>query len=1053
MKRWWNRWSIVLLILLLPFAGTASNSVVLLDQSLKVSLAEADLTYVGEDDGDWAGYFASPAGDVNGDGLGDMLIGAPMAGEKVCPYPLDPNGECPPPFIPKGQGVSYLILGRPKGDWLSNPVNLLNADASFLGCEVNSMTGRQLYTAGDVNGDGYDDFLISGWKCDEIHQNYTGKAYLFLGRPDVGSWGRYFDVEKADASFFGEDQKDFLSYYVSSAGDVNADGYDDFLITSTHFEYDNPCAPGTAEDCNDCCKNFLESAELFDPLTRSWSTTGSMNTPRLGHAATLLQDGDLVLVSGGQNLDSYLNSTELFDPGAGTWTTLGSMDQARSRHTATKLAGGRVLVAGGENSSGALDSAELFNLATKDWVSTGSMATARSSHTANLLDDGSVLVAGGHTESASLKSAEIYSPDDGTWTATGNMGTARYGHTAVKLSDGKVLVVGGQNNSGFLNSAELYDPNTGTWAATGAMNTARAGHTATLLSDGKVIVVGGQNASGYIISAEIFDPLTETWSETNELLYEEHTDHTADLLSDGSVLVTGGENVSGSRNTFQIYEPVSGTWTRVISQTLDIPRAGHISAGLKDGKVLVAGGKYCTDFGKTYLFLGRQDASTWGKNFPVQNADASFIGEAADDRLGRSASGVGDVNGDGYGDFMIGAISSDYGGIDAGQNYLFLGRAAPGDPGYDPNRPWWGPDYTVAMADASFVGEEADDQSGRRVADAGDVNGDGLDDMIIGAATNDYTAPDAGIAHLILGRAAADWGMRYDLANADASFVGEEARDQAGRRLSGAGDVNNDGYDDFLIGAPHNEETGILAGKAYLLYGRPEADWGSYFRLSESDIIYTGKPDVGVAGYDIGWLNDFDGDGIDDYLIAAFGGRNNVEVPGEVYMILGRSAPLTTQFLPDFEEGHALRWMRFTADFWEPNGSDDFTGAEIDLYDPANEPMRFHSRYDLTANTFYLYDLDGTELPETCSPGDAMILSIGPVQLDCRMSTAFITSDRTLRVRWRARWMEMPSQSLDFNVRLRAVDKSGIAPDFKDFGIWILKVTKLYLPMLINKGV
>jgi hypothetical protein len=946
--------------------------------------------------------------------------------------------------------VSYLLLGRPKADWLSNPIDLKNADASFLGCEVNSMTGRQLYTAGDVNGDGYDDFIVSGWKCDEIYGNYTGKAYLFLGRPDVESWGRFFDVEKADASFFGEDQKDFLSYYVSTAGDVNADGFDDFLITSTHFEYDEPCAPGTAEDCNDCCKSFLDSAELFDPLTRTWSETASMNTSRIGHAAAVLQDGDLVLVTGGQNLISFLDSTELYDRLAGTWTNQGSMAQARSWHTATKLAGGRVLVAGGQNSSGTLDSAELFTLETKDWASAGNMAAARSGHTATLLDDDSVLVTGGHDEATSLKSAEIYSPGDGMWTATGSMSASRYGHTAIKLPDGKVLVAGGQNNTGFLNSVELFDPNTGTWTTTTAMNTARAGHTATLLNDGTVIVVGGQNGDGYVISAEIFDPLAETWTETSKPMFEEHTIHTADLLPDGSVLVSGGQNVSGSRNSYEIYEPISSTFTRVISQTLNISRAGQISAELKDGQVLVAGGKDCTDFGKTYLFLGRSDTSVWGKNYPAENADATFIGEAPDDRLGRSASTVGDVNGDGYDDFMVGAISSDYGGLDAGQNYLFLGRAAPGDPGYDPNRPWWGSDYTVAMADASFVGEEADDQSGRRVAEAGDVNGDGLSDMIIGAATNDYAGPDAGIAHLILGRANADWGMRYDLANADASFVGEAPRDQAGRRLSGAGDVNNDGYDDFLIGAPHNEETGPLAGKAYLVFGRPAADWGSYFPLSESDIIYTGKSDVGVAGYDIGWLDDFDGDGIDDYLIAAYGGRNNTSVPGEVYVLLGRSTPLAAQFLPDFEEGHPLKWMRFTVDFWKPSSSTEYTGAEIDLHDPANESMRFHSRYDQATNKFYLYDVDGSEMDETCSPGDLVILSNGIIDMDCRFVSVEITGDRTMRVKWRARWMLIPSQSLEFNVRLRAFDNSGMIPDFRDFGIWILKVTKLYLPFLTN---
>jgi hypothetical protein len=200
------RWGIAFLVVCVVLIRPAEGSDAQVDEALQIGLASADLTLVGEDKGDWTAYFASPAGDVNGDGLGDVLVGAPMAGEKVCPYPLNEDGSCP--GLPKGQGVAYLVLGRPKGEWLPNPVNLAQADASFLGCEINSMTARQLYTAGDVNGDGYDDILVSGWKCGV---NYTGKTYLFLGRPDVGYWGRFFPVAQADASFLGENESDFSS--------------------------------------------------------------------------------------------------------------------------------------------------------------------------------------------------------------------------------------------------------------------------------------------------------------------------------------------------------------------------------------------------------------------------------------------------------------------------------------------------------------------------------------------------------------------------------------------------------------------------------------------------------------------------------------------------------------------------------------------------------------------------------------------------------------------------------------------------------------------------
>jgi hypothetical protein len=293
------------------------------------------------------------------------------------------------------------------------------------------------------------------------------------------------------------------------------------------------------------------------------------------------------------------------------------------------------------------------------------------------------------------------------------------------------------------------------------------------------------------------------------------------------------------------------------------------------------------DAGQVYLILGRA-AADWGRDFLLSGADASFIGEDIDDRIGRAVVGVGDVNNDGLGDFMIGSVSSDDGAVDAGETYLILGRAAAD----------WGMDMPIELADASFVGEGEGDESGRRMAGVGDVNGDGFDDFIIGASKNDEVGPDAGKTYLFLGNAAADWGTDLSLAEADAIFLGEERRDQSGRRVSGAGDPNNDGYDDFLIGAPHNSRNGEAAGVAYLIYGRPEADWGTEFSLANADVAYLGKPEIGVAGYDVAWVGDFDGDLIDDFLVAAYGGRNNESVPGEAYLLLGNDLPTIDLTLP-----------------------------------------------------------------------------------------------------------------------------------------------------------
>src|SRR6266516_4856196 len=103
----------------------------------------------------------------------------------------------------------------------------------------------------------------------------------------------------------------------------------------------------------------------------TFDNTGSLNTARYAHTATLLPSGK-VLVAGGFN-GSYLSSAELYDPATGSWSSTGNLTTARHGHTATLLPSGKVLVAGGDNSSGFLSSAELYDPATGSWSSTGSL--------------------------------------------------------------------------------------------------------------------------------------------------------------------------------------------------------------------------------------------------------------------------------------------------------------------------------------------------------------------------------------------------------------------------------------------------------------------------------------------------------------------------------------------------------------------------------------------------------------------------------------------------------------------------------------------------------
>ncbi len=319
--------------------------------------------------------------------------------------------------------------------------------------------------------------------------------------------------------------------------------------------------------------------------------TGSLNTARYYHSATLLDDGQ-VLVAGGigpipgpSGALGELASAELYNPNTGTFTFTGNLNTARDGHSATLLNNGTVLIAGGSGGAGELAAAELYNPASMTFTPTGSLNTARYEHTASMLPNGKVLIAGGYGGGNVLAGAELYNPGSGGFIPTGSLNTARFGATATVLAGGQVLIAGGAGANGALAGAEIYDPVAGTFTPTGSLNTARSGATATLLNTGLVLIADGYNyaLTGPLNSAELYDPAAGTFTPTGSLVQTCWLG-TATLLTDGTVMMAGG--VLGS--AAEIYNPFSGTF----AAAANLNPSGDLQTAtlLPSGALLVAGG-------------------------------------------------------------------------------------------------------------------------------------------------------------------------------------------------------------------------------------------------------------------------------------------------------------------------------------------------------------------------------------------------------------------------------------------------------------------------------
>lgn len=307
-----------------------------------------------------------------------------------------------------------------------------------------------------------------------------------------------------------------------------------------------------------------------------------------------------------------------------------------------------------------------------------------------------------------------------------------------------------------------------------------------------------------------------------------------------------------------------------------------VSAG-RDNAGSVPGGA-CVVFGRAGGFDRDLDLSQL-------NGDNGFeiIGETAADIAGRSVSGAGDVNGDGYGDILISAFGRDINGDRAGGAYVVFG--APGG---------FNAELELAQLDGrngfEINGETAEDLAGDAVGRAGDINGDGLTDIVIGAFGRDINGSEAGAAYIVFGRRSG-WTANLNLSTLNGrngfEINGEAAGDASGGDVSAAGDVNGDGFGDLIVGGTGIDASGENAGGAYVIFGR-EGGFAANLNLSTlnggNGFQINGAAAGDRAGWRVSGAGDVNGDGIADLLIGAesrdAGGVN----AGAAYVVFGRTS-------------------------------------------------------------------------------------------------------------------------------------------------------------------
>jgi hypothetical protein len=865
-------------------------------QGLEVWGAEAN---------DYTGVRVAGAGDVNKDGYQDILVGANSAG------------------LPGKQsaGAVYLVFGSPgrSTNIIDTATTIVPEGLKIWGAAAGDNWGF-VSGAGDINTDGIDDFVVGGSRFSPPSRTWAGAAVVIFGK--TSGWADIdlasFTSGSAGFWIWGAAAGDNCGFSVGSAGDVNGDGSDDLIVGCHAASPLSRLRAGTSYV-------VFGHTTAFTTMDLSTFSTGTVGFRIFGPADS---DHTGASVSGGGDLngDGYgdiIIGANLYD-GTGDRTDCGAAYVIFGHSAATAFS---------DIDLTALSSSQGFRI-------TGAMANDRLGGSVSRAGDfnhdgyGDIIVGSeaskavvifGHSNLTAYPNVDLGSLAAGTvgfivsandyqgWSVGGGVDINRDGVDDVVIAAASAytssyavyvlygrwqFVFTGINLVSGLSSVVGYQIKSSAFAS-------RGGWSASLVKDidgdgvGEVLVgfynanPSGRNNAGaaYLIYGEQSAPTSQPTSQPSRQPSARPTSSPVSERSGDVDLATW----SKPRDGLDVWGTVTGDYTG-----WSVACAGDVN---KDGYQDVLVGALNTnvpgkaDAGVVYLVFGSPGRliSTIDTATAMSSNGTKILGAAANDYWGTSVSAAGDVNKDGIGDFIIGSNGFDYIPRTALSAAVVIFGKTSGWADIDLAS------FTSGSAGFWIWGATVGDRCGYAVSGAGDMNGDGADDVIVGApGTNSLSKPNSGGAYVIFGHSGATAFSTVDLANfavgtAGFRLFGAVAGDYSGYSVSGVRDINGDGYGDIVVGAHlFDGPSGRTdCGAAYVIFGHSAATAFADINLaalsSSQGFRITGVATADQLGYSVSSAGDFNHDGYDDVLVGS-------AVGSRVYVIFGHSNSSSNSF-------------------------------------------------------------------------------------------------------------------------------------------------------------